>query len=320
MDYGPEDDYPHAPGTQEDWQESVWVQWYDAAAGIGGLHRIGTEPNRGRANCWFGLITDEGSRFRRVLESVPLRSKDREDCFAAGDDLRMTFEDGRPKLRLAQSECEVSLDFFDDHPRFNLWDYREHKGQELMEELAPKHYEVGGRVVGKVRLGEKAYSVNGLGYRDHSWGPRDYTAWNVHRWVAGTFGPALSFSLVNIHGTQGGLVRTGYVVRDGKPVVAEHIDIVTYLEPDGLTHRGGHAVATLTDGDEIRLDCELVDGVMFNLHEFAGIDTICRVTSGELTGGFGDFEMSNNARNGRDMPTSAIGAALVDGLSTRENR
>jgi hypothetical protein len=167
-----------------------------------------------------------------------------------------------------------------------------------------------------VRLGEREIAVDGLGYRDHSWGPRDYRAWLSHRWVAGTFGPELTYSLITMHGAQGELIRTGYVVRDGKPTVASEIDILTYLEPDGFTHRGGRAVARLADGDEIAIDFELVDGMVWGLHGLAALDTICVARCGDLVGQ-GDFEMTNNATNGRDPITLAIGAALEDGLTQR---
>ncbi len=319
MRYGAEDERPHAAGPQENWQESVWLQWYDPEVGVGGLHRIGQEVNRGTANALFCLVSDEGTRFRRVLPLLPLRAQDRDGVIAAGDEFSMSYESGRPRLVQRQPEAEIDLVFDDFHELVNLWDLGRDRGQELMSQTAAQHYEVGGRVRGTVRIGERSLQIDGLGYRDHSWGPRDYRAWLSHRWVAGTFGPALTYSLITMHGARGELIRTGYVVRDGKPTVASEVDIVAYLEPDGFTHRGGRAVARLSDGDELRFDFELVDGMVWGLHGLAGLDTICVARCGELVGQ-GDFEMTNNATNGRDPITLAIGATLEDGLTRRPAR
>jgi hypothetical protein len=316
MRYSRDDERPHPPGTEPNWQESVWLQWYDAEAGIGGLHRIGQEVNQGAANALFCLVSDEGTRFRRVLPRLPLRAPDRDGVIAAGEGMCMSYEGGRPRLVQRQPEAEIDLAFDDYHDLINLWDLSRDGGRGLIDQTAAHHYEVGGRVRGRVRIGERVVEVDGLGYRDHSWGPRDYRAWLSHRWVAGTFGEALTYSLITMHGARGELIRTGYVVRHGKATVASEVDILTYLEPDGFTHRGGRAVARLSDGDELRFDFELVDGMVWGLHGFEGLDTICVARCGDLVGQ-GDLETSNNATNGRDPIRLAIGAAMEDGLSRR---
>jgi hypothetical protein len=314
--YSREDELPHRPGPEENWQESVWLQWYDAEAGLGGLHRIGQEVNRGDANALFCLVSDEGTRFRRVLPHLTLRPEDRKGGIGAGEGIRMSDESGGPRLVQREREAEIDLVFEDFHERINLWDLRRDRGAELMSQTAAHHYEVGGRVRGRVRIGDRVADVDGLGYRDHSWGPRDYRAWLSHRWVAGTFGEELTYSLITMHGARGELIRTGYVVRQGKPTLASDIDILAYLEPDGFTHRGGRATARLADGEALDIDFELVDGMVWGLHGLAGLDTICVARCGDLVGQ-GDFEMTNNATNGRAPITLAIGAALEDGLTQR---
>ena len=44
--YDISDEGSHEPGTEDaEWQESVFVHWYDRAAGVGGVSRIGHEPS-----------------------------------------------------------------------------------------------------------------------------------------------------------------------------------------------------------------------------------------------------------------------------------
>jgi hypothetical protein len=122
MEYSPQDEFPHSPAEGPAWQESVFFAWYDRSTGIGGAHRVGHTPNRGTANCWTGIVTDDGKRFRRVFLDVSLRDEDREMCFGAGDRLRVCIEKGHPVLELAQPACEVTLTFHDFYTPLDLFE------------------------------------------------------------------------------------------------------------------------------------------------------------------------------------------------------
>jgi hypothetical protein len=180
-----------------------------------------------------------------------------------------------------------------------------------MKGIAAAHYEAAGQVTGTVRLGDEVYGVEGLGYRDHSWGPRDWGRVRSHRWVVGTFGPDFSFSILTIHGTEGEF--TGYVVRDGVPTRAAAVDVVAYIEPDGFTHRGGRATIKMGTGEDIGLDMTVVDGIGVRTEAWEGVEGICRARWGNREG-FSDFEMSNNARSGGAPIALALRAAIGDGL------
>ena len=49
------DEFPHPIGTDVNWQESVFIWWRDVRRPIGGIFRMGHEPNKGRAPIWFGV-------------------------------------------------------------------------------------------------------------------------------------------------------------------------------------------------------------------------------------------------------------------------
>ncbi len=94
---------------------------------------------------------------------------------------------------------------------------------------------------------------------------------------------------------------------------------MTFLEPDGLTHRGGEVSWAMPDGEVLTLRADLVDAVVAQLHNVYYIDSICdvRLPGAEDRYGVCDFEVSNNARMGTAPIGLAINAALEQGLSKR---
>src|SRR3546814_10349617 len=92
----------------------------------------------------------------------------------------------------------------------------------LSRSFAANHFEAAGEVKGEARIGGKRIAIDGLCYRDHSWGVRDWSAALLtHRWFTGTFGPALSFGLTTWHDADGIMSSFGFVVREG---------VVTYTQ------------------------------------------------------------------------------------------
>jgi hypothetical protein len=63
----------HAPNDDATWQESHLLVWYDASAGVGGFHRLGHEPNTGRASSLMGIVTKHGVRYRQVQDDIELK-------------------------------------------------------------------------------------------------------------------------------------------------------------------------------------------------------------------------------------------------------
>src|SRR2546421_7557434 len=95
--YGDHDEAPHDPGPDPAWQESVFLHWFDPKVGVGGIHRIGHEPAAGVTVGWCGVVSTDGTRFRRNA-AVSYRREDRPpDRLAARPTQRPTF-DPPPRL------------------------------------------------------------------------------------------------------------------------------------------------------------------------------------------------------------------------------
>lgn len=299
------------------WQESVVLTFWDEQAGLGALFRVGHEVGQGTTTLWLGAVTDGGDRYRCFRAALPLTDDDR-----AGDGVRTAaggvtalLDDGQLRWRVNQPEFECDLAVTDFYPMTNLW----HLGAatSLATEFAPEHWEASGRVTGTVRLGDRRYDIDGLHHRDHSWGTRKWDTIRTHRWVAGTTGPGLSFMGLSWLARDGSLVTEGYVNRDGQTDKARNLDIVAYVDIDGVSCRGGRLRMELEDGTEVAFEAEAVDGILNQHRNVACVDTLSRVRLADGRTGFCDFETTQNSRGGNEPVSVAVGAVMDDGLARR---
>jgi hypothetical protein len=310
------DEVPHEIGEHPLWQESVFLVWADMKQGIFGFHRIGQECNanegRGMVTSWNGIATRDGVRFGRYL-FVPMRPEDRHPSgFGAGGVVSMDY-DGTTRWRIDDPDCTMDLVSTDYTPRFDLF---KDTGS-VVENFAKGHIEVGGDIKGTVRLGDTTYTIEGMAYRDHSWGKRDRSTMLSHRWIAGTVGPELTFNATAWHGTDGTLLTYGIVCRNGEISYARHVDIVVHMEIDAVSHRGGVLTMTLEDGEVIALHPKLVDGFLTQHHNTGVVDALCEVEWNGLKG-FCDFEISTNPRAGTAPIASLVRATRAQGISMRD--
>jgi hypothetical protein len=310
------DELPHEIGEHPLWQESVFLVWADVNEGIFGFHRIGQECNardgQGMVTSWNGIATREGVRFGRYLFE-PMRPGDRHaGGFGAAGVVRMNY-DGATNWRIDDPDCTLDLVSRDYTPRFDLFK----DSGSVVENFAKGHIEVGGDITGTVRLGRTTHRIDGMAYRDHSWGKRDRSTMLSHRWIAGTVGPELTFNATAWHATDGSLQTYGIVCRRGEIAYARHVDIVVFMEIDAVSHRGGVLTMTLENGEVIELRPTLVDAFLTQHHNTGVIDALCEV---EWNGrrGFCDFEISTNPRAGTAPIPSLVRATRAQGISMRD--
>ena len=311
--YPPEDELPHGP-EGDLWQESVYVCWWDADAGVGGVHRIGHEQHDGgQVALWNTILTADGTRHRRVRTGPLLPEYRLPTGFGSDTGHACTFDGQHQYWTWDEPDGAGHLRIEDFFPRMH--NFPSNAGT-LTKDFAAQHFETAGRIIGTVRVGQKTYAVNGLCYRDHSWGTRKFDTLLSHRWFTGTFGPHLSFGGMIWHGTDGSLGRFGLVVRDGVAAFATDVDILAYIEPDGITHRGGEMTLTLPGDEQIHITARPIDGVVQVIHNIASVDQLCVAEHRGQTG-FCVLEMTNNPRNGSGPILASIQACNVDGLSQR---
>lgn len=312
-EYPYEDEGTHPDNGHEWWQESVFLHWYDRDRGVGGVHRIGHEPNRdgGRNALQCGIFTTGGTRFRRDDFQLPIATPTSPRGFRSGGSA-WHVDGGTPRLEVHEPGVDLELTMKNFYPTLSFFP----SSGSLVEDFAKNHYETSGAITGSLTLDGEQFAVDGLFHRDHSWGTRLPSTLLSHRWVSGTVGPQLSFGSIVWHAQDGSFVKTGYVVRDGEVTLAADMDIVVWLEADGLTGRGGEITWYLTTGEQIHLVARRIDGYVCHKHNVYYVDTHCEVEY-QGAAGYCDIEMSNNARQGTGDVTFALGANITDGLSHR---
>jgi hypothetical protein len=311
------DEFELHDGTEGRFQESQFIAWYDASAGIGGAHRVAHEVPTGLANEQSGLITSAGLRWRNLRDAIPIDGS--RSALLFGAETTSLHRESGLILRIDDPVSDVTAsltleDFYDPIPVWNATPSHD----QVMASIAPNHREASGRIHGSINIRDSHFDVDGLFHRDHSWGIRDWSTIISHRWVAGTFGPTLSFSGVVLQGPGNNYVKGGAIIRDGELTIADDIDIVVFQEADGISHRGGIATWHLASGEEFRVECTAVDGILIEKETFVASETLCSVRrDGSEDVGFCDFEVSNGLGIARTGLTNSLRAVASNGISRR---
>lgn len=307
------DDRPHEAEDDRLWQESSLFVWHDLEQGLGGFWRIGQEPGGGATNSCFGVFTAAGQRFRSNVTGVALRPADRGEAHMGwGPHLKVIFDQGAT-IAAKFTDCEANLHFADFHPRF---DYHAiaMPGRQLSG--AAHHFEVSGRMTGAIRIGAQEFTVNALGYRDRSWGRRDWSQIRGTRWWPCVFGPDLTTHIIHLV-REDAVLKVGYVWRDGQTIPIVDSDVIVSLESDALTPRRGEGLLKLANGETLAIACDRADGIVMHVRGYTAVETIGTATLGGRRG-MSNLEVCTNAAGGSAQPLFASGSNLREGLSQRE--
>jgi hypothetical protein len=316
--HGPEDELTHLETSEPLWQESVVLLWWDLRTGCGGVHRLGHEPNwnGGEATVWSTLWTPAWV-YKNVKGNVPLRAEvERASNLMIGDGgaLRYDYKD-HCRWTVADVDASASLGVEDYHMPLDPFP----KVGDMSKDMASGHTEVSGRVSGRVTIkGTTIQITDGFAIRDHSWGVRNWNMLLAHRWLAGNLGPNFTFCVISYLDANQKLSRFGYLIREGRLHYSKSVDIVTFMESDSLTHRGGLITLNLADDERVDILCEpLAKGQYSWTHGIAAVDTPCLATCGKYRG-FCDYEITGNMMNGRDRPMNSLNAYRDNGIHANE--
>ena len=244
------DEARHPAGADPWWQESIAFHWFDAASrrrrhaphrprARPGRRRDRPSPRRVRPDA-TGSATTCGRRWR---------ASSSEAWFGDADGQLVVRVDARPTSASRPTDCELDLVVEDLYP---LTDFFPRGNASLIDEFAAHHYESSGRVTGTARVG--VGDVRDRRVRPPR--PQLGRAQVEQRPGRAPLGvgrdrPDLAFGSM-IWLAPDGLDVAGRLRRARTAIVrlADSADVVTWLEVDGVTHRGGELV--LTFGDEER--------------------------------------------------------------------
>ncbi|MDB5480696.1 MAG: hypothetical protein JWO83_1749 [Caulobacteraceae bacterium] len=328
-------DLPHRPSDHPEWQESWVLIFRDPLSGAVGFLRTGSYVNQGTTQTHWGMALPDGTRFRRHLLDRKLEPGDRTETSASSGSMKYSI----PNMEYARFEgndvdAEADLRIYDWFPSQD-WSFigGPMHGKELgtvsgadQDTMGSSgHPESAGRVEGRVRIGDRVFDIeNGLGYRDHGFGPRPHAVFRSARWHAGTVGPNLSYSLVSMHDNAGDFHKFGWVMLGGKREAIRDMHTVSSTLGDGYSVVGGWSAVRLENGQTLRINVDAVDGVVTSTHldnggpgsSPAGIEVLS-IPRWNGQSGVCDFNMIDNPHRGEQEVSNLFLANHESGLSKR---
>lgn len=243
----PEDDYMHPVEAAENFNESMYFNVFDRERRIGGWFRLGNRPNEGKGEMSCCVYLPDG---RIGFMFARPERHDNEAFDGAG--MKFTVVEPHKRLDLSYTgkvcllanpkdmadpakafksnpivRADIQLAFEGVSPMFGgepvHADGRPIE-QKAEESFARGHTEQHTRGRGTIKVGDESFAIDGLGLRDHSWGPRYWQAVYWYRWLPMNFSEdfAMMVSITCRPGEQpraGGMVLRGgeYVmIRDAK--------------------------------------------------------------------------------------------------------
>jgi len=237
------DERVHEVGAATNWNESRYVDTWDATGRIGGWFRIGNRPNEGHAEmsaCVYlpdgrvafdfgrpSIATNGLSAGGQTWEVVtPWRTNrvtySGEMCILADpwlltDPKRAFAESPRVTADIDLTCHSVGLDAVmgQDQDQMRLI---------FLPGQADAHYQHLARTVATVRLGDETFALAGRGGKDHSWGPRNWHAKIYLRWLIAAFDDDNGFMLTRAVGPTNE-TRSGFVLDDGVFRVVDHFEM-----------------------------------------------------------------------------------------------
>lgn len=251
--FSPQDEYMHEPTDHPQFNESEYYNFVDNDSGFAVLIRMGNRVNEGHAEVTVLLyLPGGGAAFH--FERAPISDNSKFDAgglkFEVIEPLkrvRVTYagdvrvmEKGTdledPKRVFAEApvkRLELDLEYENTIPVYGLSD-EEEGGSGIggaEDSIATGHYQGPCRVTGTINLGGDVQTISGLGFRDHSWGPRVWQGPQYWRWVSGLADEKNGFVgwISKIGGER--QPDRGMVLRDGEVSFVQRAEISTEYGP-----------------------------------------------------------------------------------------
>ena len=230
-----DDEYRHDSGPDLDWQESWYLDFWNADASIGGYIRLAIFPNRGTSWLWACLVGDGRPLVTVIEHDGPLPKPPGLELRTSGLWADLIVETPMQHMTVGLEAFGVAMDDPTETYRKG-WGDRTPLGFDLEWETegAPfaysgaSRYEIPCRVHGEILVGAEKIDFDGYGQRHHSWGTLD---WWSHGWCwgGGRLDDHTPFRAISIPDMGWG---EGAVGEDASPI--EAVAVGADLGPAGL--------------------------------------------------------------------------------------
>ena len=263
----PADEWMHENTGEPNFNESMYFNFFDPAQRCGGFTRIGNRPNEGYAETTLCLYEGEGPvlfQFQRPqihdnarfaaggMEFRVVRPFEALHVSYSGKACRLErpLEMEDPRRAFTENPfVEVTLDLAirGVGPMFGGERSGGAAGDHEME-FARGHYEQHHRARGTLSIAGRRIDFDGLGLRDHSWGPRSWQAPAWYRWLTANFGEDFGFMASVVAARDGSETRGGFVHRVRELVLVRDVEIETEVVGEQRVHDRIRARLHCADG------------------------------------------------------------------------
>ena len=248
----PADEFMHENTGEPNFNESMYFNFFDPAQGRGGFLRLGNRPNEGHAEMTVCLYEPDGSvvfNFKRARDPRQ-RGSSRPGApasrWSSPSNASASRTAARPACWRARSRCatpsgpsrrtpssSVRLDLLVEGVGPMFGGERAGAASQHEMEFAKGHYEQHHRARGTLEIAGRRFDVDGLGLRDHSWGPRYWQAPAWYRWLTANFGADLGFMASVVASKDGSESRGGFVHRGRELVLVKQVELETgWADPE----------------------------------------------------------------------------------------
>lgn len=270
----PDDDYTHELGSETNFNESMYFNFFDTSKNMGGFVRLGNRANEGRAEMTVALYRPDGTamfmfkrpeiqnndafdagglRFEVIEPSQKLRTTYRGSVLDLKEPRVLT----NPKEAFTRNPVKkIELDLVHDAvgPMYGGSKDEKEADRPAEEQFGKAHYEQHMAVSGTLTVDGETIELSGHGLRDHSWGPRYWQSIAGYEWLTMNFGPDLGFMVSVIRRDEENVRRGGVMIRGDELVPLTWADVTAEYEEGTPFHETVHATVRTDAGDEMQID------------------------------------------------------------------
>ncbi len=267
----PADEFNHTPTADSNFNESVYVNGWDPVRQLGGWMRIGNRVNEGHAEMQVCLYLP-GGRVACQFRRLELRTN---DGFGVGglnyrvvepfnavtmtyagevmvlDDPQLLRDPKRMFKTAPRAHCEVEFQLTGLSPLHGGEPTRADQDTLYGRDFSLGHFNQHTRTLARIRVGDETWEFDGLGWRDHSWGPRYWTNIYFYRLFIANFGTDRGLMILKRTDRQGTVHRGGVLMFDGDYEEITDIDVITDWTPSKDPERIRLGVKTAKRGCQI---------------------------------------------------------------------
>ena len=260
----PEDDYTHPLGPEENFNESVYFNFFDQEKQMGGFIRMGNRANEGHAEMTVIVYQPDGSALFNYKRPQISHNNGwdagglKVDVLVPGEKIRTTYDGAVVYLQDPREMREPSVAFKENpHKKVKLdlvhegvgpiyGHVAEPGGAGSQNDFARAHYEQHMKVSGTLQIEDgPVVEIRGHGLRDHSWGPRYWQSTPSYRWITGNYGDDIGMVLSIVGDRVGGVFHKG----PDQLVRITEAELDTRYEGNTNYHEGFTAKVKLENGE-----------------------------------------------------------------------